>query len=149
MHRDILPATFSFRFRTRLRTRWSDEDNHGVLNNAVYLTLLEEARLAYFRQLELMQPGQRFPFVLARTDLGFLHPGHGGTNVVVELATTSLGNSSLTQLCRISQLEGSQVWAEAQTVLVSWDHEHGRTRPWSFEFRKSVLGYEGLDAQRA
>ena len=33
------------------RTRWCDEDNQNVLNNAVYMTLLEEARVAYFLQL--------------------------------------------------------------------------------------------------
>ena len=37
-----------------LRTRWSDEDNQDVLNNAVYMTLFEEARHGYFSALGLL-----------------------------------------------------------------------------------------------
>jgi len=39
----VVPPSEAIRFRARCRTRWSDEDSQGVLNNAVYLTLLEEA----------------------------------------------------------------------------------------------------------
>lgn len=38
----------SFRFQYKTRTLWKDEDAQRVLNNATYLTLFEEARLAYF-----------------------------------------------------------------------------------------------------
>ena len=39
-------------------TRWSDEDKQGVLNNAVYLTLFEEARLGFSRMAESLEEGR-------------------------------------------------------------------------------------------
>ena len=69
------------RFTARVRTRWSDEDNQGVLNNAVYLSLLEEARYQYCDHLGLIEPGNHFSFVLARTDIVFLAPGRGPAGV--------------------------------------------------------------------
>ena len=65
--------------RVRLRTRWCDEDNQAVLNNAVYMTLFEEGRRAYFEQLGLIEEN-RFPFLLAQTNVRFLRPGAGGVD---------------------------------------------------------------------
>ena len=39
-------------------TRWSDDDSQGVLNNAVYLTLFEEARHGFSRAAEVLIEGQ-------------------------------------------------------------------------------------------
>ena len=61
------------RFRCKARTRWSDEDNQNVLNNAVYMTLLEEGRHAYFERLGLLELNH-FPFVLAQTNIRFVAP---------------------------------------------------------------------------
>ena len=62
MHVPQVPDSSRVRFRCRARTRWSDEDNQNVLNNAVYMTLLEEARHAYFGKLGLLE-GWHFPFL--------------------------------------------------------------------------------------
>src|SRR4026207_151675 len=94
------PPSDSMRFRVRLRTRWSDEDNQRVLNNAVYLTLLEEARFAYFAALELLSENQ-FPFLLAQTNVLFVSPGIGGAEVDVEVSTVHLGEKSFTQAYRV------------------------------------------------
>ncbi|MEO0651193.1 MAG: acyl-CoA thioesterase, partial [Planctomycetota bacterium] len=115
-----LPPPATFRFLTHLVTRWVDEDNQAVLNNAVYLTLLEEARLRYFGGLELME-GARFPFVLAQCNLRFLRPGSGGTEVAVAVRTTHVGRSSLVQAYRLGP-SGEGPWAEAEALLVGWDN---------------------------
>ena len=39
MHVPQVPESSRIRFRTRSHTRWSDEDNQNVVNNAVYMTL--------------------------------------------------------------------------------------------------------------
>ncbi|MFT7486790.1 MAG: YbgC/YbaW family acyl-CoA thioester hydrolase, partial [Candidatus Paceibacteria bacterium] len=87
MELPVLPPSDSFRFRIRRRTRWSDEDNQDVVNNAVYMTLLEEARFQYFSDLGLVRDNQ-FSFVLMQTNIRFLHPGRGGQELEIELMTT-------------------------------------------------------------
>ena len=65
----FIPAGTVFRHRVTLPTRWSDEDNQKVLNNAIYLTLFEEARTDYFgpNTLNLLDPNTlTFPFVLLK-----------------------------------------------------------------------------------
>ena len=140
----LIPESAVFRFRTRLRTRWSDEDRNGVLNNAAYMTLLEEARHAYFSELGLLEEG-RFPFLLAQTRIQFLKPGRGAAEVIVELATTRLGGSSFHQVCRVTELEGSEVWCEAENVLVFWDELLRTSRPLTPEFRGAIERFERLE----
>lgn len=115
-----LPGDDAFEFRANRRTRWSDEDTQGVLNNAVFPTLFEEARLDWCRRLGLLD-GQHFPFVLAETRLRFLRPGRGGVPVAIELATTRLGRSSFEQAYRVRDSSTGELWCEGTAVLVFWD----------------------------
>lgn len=140
-----VPADELLRFRVRLRTRWSDEDNQRVLNNAVYLTLLEEARHAYFGGLGLLAANQ-FPFVLAQTNARFLAPGHGGVEVEVALATLALSRSSFVQAYRVLELERRLVLCEAEALLVAWDNARMQKAEIAPLFRSAVSAYEGLES---
>ena len=82
-----------YRFETEVPLRWVDVDSAGVVNNAVYLSMMEQARYAYFTHLGLMR-GHEVPFVLAQASVQWLRPGRMGMDVTVSAATTRLGNSS-------------------------------------------------------
>ena len=138
MERPEVPDSSRMTFRARVRTRWSDEDNQGVLNNAVYLTLFEEARHAYFGSLGFLRDN-RFPFLLSQTHLRFLRPGRGGEEVEVELATTRLGDSSFEQAYRVRTVAG-ETWAEARALLVVYDPATGKSRPMPADFRAALEG---------
>jgi acyl-CoA thioester hydrolase len=139
-----VPPSAAMRFTARCRTRWSDEDNQGVLNNAVYLSLLEEARWQYCEALGLMAPGNHFAFVLARTDIAFLAPGRGPAAVEVEVATTRLGGRSLAQAYRVRDAADGTVWVEAEAALVMWDTAARATAPMPESFREAIAAHEGL-----
>lgn len=141
MERPAVPASEAFAFVARLSTRWSDEDNQAVLNNAVYLTLLEEARHRYFGGLGLL-PENRFPFVLGQCNLRFLKPGVGGVEVLVWVKTERMGTSSIQQSYRIAPASApDEPWGEAEALLVVVD-EAGASAPISPAFRAAVEGLE-------
>jgi acyl-CoA thioesterase FadM len=140
-----LPSSDEMPFRALVRTRWSDEDTQGVLNNAAYLTLLEEARHRYFGELGLLE-GNHFPFVLAQTNVCFLAPGRGGVEVEVLLSTPVLGRTSFVQLYRVREPEGGRVLCEAEALLVGWDNGRREKAQLSARFREAVLGREGRPA---
>ena len=147
MEAPVLPPDSAFRFRVTLATRWSDEDNHSVLNNAVYMSLCEEARLAYFRRLGLLEDNQ-FPFLLGQTNIRFVRPGRGGRPVVVEAATTRIGNKSFDQAYRIRDEASGEVLAEAVATLVGFDGVAGRSVALSDSFRAAIASMEEADAAR-
>ena len=113
-------------------TRWSDDDSQGVLNNAVYLTLFEEARHGFSRAAEVLVDGA-FPFLLAQTNVRFVSPGRGGESVRVELSTVHVGTRSFRQAYRVRSAEG-EIWAEewprwCATTPTPWSRR--RSRPTS------------------
>ena len=132
-----VPPSDRMNFRVRLRTRWSDEDTQHVLNNAVYSTLFEEARFAYFTKLGLLEDNV-FPFLLAQTNVVFLAPGRGGREVEVEVATTHVGTTSCTQLYRVREVESGTVWCEAEARLVGYDGKNRCKAPLSSAFRAAI-----------
>jgi acyl-CoA thioesterase FadM len=142
MHTPQVPESARIRFRTRAATRWSDEDNQNVLNNAVYLTLLEEGRHAYFKKLGLLE-GRHFPFLLAQCNVRFLESGRGGVEVEIEVVTTQLGKSSFQQAYRVRE-SGGKTWCEAEAVCVTYDPRTHKSTPMSADFRAAIAQFEGL-----
>ena len=122
-------------------TRWSDDDRQGVLNNAVYLTLFEEARLGFTRMMDALRDGE-FPFLLAQTNVRFLRPGRGGQTVRVEVSTTEVGKSSFKQAYRVRP-EGGDPWAEAEAVLVCYDPKTMQSCPIPSELREALEALMG------
>lgn len=141
MESPSVPPSGEMRFCTRARTRWSDEDKESVLNNAVFLTLMEEARFDWGRRLGLLE-GERFPFVLHSALVRWILPGRGGAEVDVELRTVRLGRTSFQQAYRIREATTGEVWCEAEAVLVCWDPATGESRPLPDAFRRAIEAYE-------
>ncbi len=134
-----VPDSEALPFRAQLWTRWCDEDNQKVLNNAIYMTLFEEARHRYFGALGILEANQ-FPFLLAQTNVRFVAPGRGGVEVVVELGTTHVGTTSLTQCYRVRDAASGAIWCEAEARLVGWDGARGEKVAWSDAFRGALNG---------
>jgi acyl-CoA thioester hydrolase len=61
------PSQSPFTFSIPMTVRFGDLDALGHVNNAVYLTYIEAARLAYFAQLEVTDPA-RPSLMLARVE---------------------------------------------------------------------------------
>jgi acyl-CoA thioester hydrolase len=111
----------------RIEIRWRDVDAYGHVNNAVYLTYLEEARDAWVQQL-LGNVTETWDFVLARVAIDFrseLRQADGAVLVRCELA--SIGRSSVGTRERITKLDGT-VSATAESVIVPRDPATGRAR---------------------
>jgi len=138
-----VPADEEFRFRSRVFTRWSDEDLQGVLNNAVYATLCEEARYRYFEQLQLLEADRHFHFVLLQSNIRFIAPGKGASEVEIAVRTVHLGQRSFRQAYRIRESASGEIWAEAEAVLVLWDPVTRSSAEIPAAFRTAVLSLEG------
>ena len=129
-----------YRFVHEEAVRWSDIDSCGVLNNAVYLTFLEQTRYAYFGRLELLE-GRRFPFVLAETSIRYLRPGLTGMVLAIAAGVTRLGRSSFEMDFEIRH--GDDVLATARATLVYVDAAM-KSRPLPATARTKIADFEGI-----
>jgi acyl-CoA thioester hydrolase len=114
----------------QIEIRWRDMDNFGHVNNAVYLTYLEEARDEWIAEA-LGDSGSVWDFVLARVAIDFRRELRQDDDVVmVSVVPVRVGNASVTTREEVRTREG-ELAAEAAAVLVARDPATGRSRPMS------------------
>jgi len=101
------------------RVRFRDCDPMGHVNNAVYSTYLEQARIGVLGGLD--------PFILARVEIDFRAELRAGEEVEVASRCSRVGTKSF-DLEHVIRADG-RVVAEAKSVLVGYDYEAGQSVP--------------------
>ena len=108
--------------------RWRDVDNYGHVNNAVYLTYLEEVRDEWLERA-LGDAGDAWGYVTARVAIDFRRElTQDDDALLVRTRLVRIGTSSLTFREEIVSLAG-WVAADAESVVVARDSDTGRSRP--------------------
>lgn len=132
----------AFRFATTLDVRWRDLDALNHVNNAVYFSYLEQARVHYMRNLGIMP---RIPsgvgFILAEASCQFHSPLRLGERVTVRARVSELGNSSFVFVYRIEGDDG-RLAASARSVQVCYDYGSEQPVPLPDAWRRAIVGYE-------
>lgn len=136
-------ATMFYRFEADVPLRWVDVDSAGVVNNAVFLSLMEQGRFAYFEHLGLLTDHQ-VPFVVAETTIKFLKPGRFGMATRIAARVTRIGDRSCQMDYEVRA--GDDVLAKATAALVFVDAAL-RPTPVPAPFRAAVAQFEELDTQ--
>lgn len=129
------------RFSYHCPLRWSDLDAYGHINNARFLTLYEEARVAMIfvgaREAGVMSFEEGV--VVARHEVDYLRPVDYGDPVRIELWIDDLKPSRFTVAYEL--YDGDLLASRAKSVLVPYDivkqrprrlspAEQGYLKPW-------------------
>lgn len=115
-------------FTHRIEVRFRDCDPMGHVNNAVYLTYLEQARLAQWRSLwgfgerPAGNAGASVPgVILARAEMDYRLPARYGDELDVRIGLAAVGRTSFTYEYEIVDAAGRLV-ASARSVQVMYDY---------------------------
>jgi acyl-CoA thioester hydrolase len=121
----------------RIRIRWRDMGAYGHVNNAVYLTYLEECRDAWVH--EVLGPlTETWDFVLARVEIDYRRElTQADGEVVVTRRPARIGRSSIETREEIRRTDGVLA-ARASAVIVPRDPSTGRSRPLREEERAAL-----------
>jgi len=121
-------------FERAVPLRWRDFDAQGHVNHAVYLTLLEIARDAYFTQV-FGAP----EYVIARVELDYrAEITQEVAEVSVHIEVENVGTTSLTTQETIVLPDGSPA-GKARVVSVLWNAAEHSSREISQAQRASLL----------
>jgi acyl-CoA thioester hydrolase len=116
--------------------RFSDLDGFGHVNNAVFSTYLEQARLAWFGRCDGEEPMPLRDVILARTEIDFRSPLGFGETVEIGVRPSRLGTKSFELEYELRA--GGRLVAEAKSVLVGYDYESGRSVEVSERWRRRL-----------
>lgn len=117
------------RFKGSIYVRWADLDQFGHVNNANYLTFIQEVRADFIwysriaRGIEPIIPDM----VVAKAELDYLIPIYdSGFNLDVEIWVSKIGNASFDLSYELRSDKG--LHARAKTVQVAVDLETKKSR---------------------
>ncbi len=133
------------RFRHNAPVRWSDLDAYGHVNNARFLTLYEEARVAMFfigareHGLGSFEEG----IVIARHEIDYLRPVDYGEPVRIEMWVSQLRAASFTVSYELFDAE--VLASRASSICVPFNLAEGHPRRLSAAERDFLAPYVEVD----
>jgi acyl-CoA thioester hydrolase len=118
------------------RVRFRDLDPMGHVNNAVFLTYLEQARIAFFAEAGAATGLEDMNMVVARVEIDFKAPVRLGQEVEVSVRASRFGTKSFDLEYEL-HVEGELV-AEAKSVQVAYDYDRRQPIPVPAEWREKL-----------
>ena len=114
----------------KCQVRWGDLDAFMHVNNAAYLTYIQEARVdftVYSRQRANLQP-VLIEMVVAHADIDYINPIYdAGIEIDIAVWVSKIGTSSFVLQYELSK-DGT-IYAKAKTVQVTVSMETKTSRP--------------------
>jgi acyl-CoA thioester hydrolase len=135
-----------FHFYHLIEVRYGDIDPQGHVNNAKFLTYMEQARIFYLKQLKLWEGGSflNLGVILADLQITFRKPIQFGDAVRVGVRISHVGTKSMTSEYRLEDSRDATEFASGSSVLVAYDYHKMRSMPIPEDWRKSIMQFEGL-----
>ena len=123
-------------FVHREPVRFRDLDPMGHVNNAVFLTYIESARVAFLEHLGAATTLEEMAIIVARVEIDFRAPVRLGDEIEVTARASRFGDKSF-DLDHEVRVDG-RIVAEAKTVLVTYDYSTREAVPIPDEWREKL-----------
>lgn len=130
------------RHTAKVHVRWDDLDAFGHINNAKYLTYVQEARadFTWFARQAAGKTPLLFDMVVARAEVDYIEPIYdGGMNIDCQIWITRIGNASFEMAYEI--IHKGVIRARVKTTQVAVSVETKRSRPLTDEEREFLAEY--------
>jgi acyl-CoA thioester hydrolase len=123
--------------RARIQVRFSDLDILGHVNNAIYFSYLEMARVHYFRELLGADwDWKKYGVVLVKNSIDYHMPVLLHNRIEIEVACTQMGNKSFELNYSVFSEAGKH--ATGKSVQVCYDALRQQTIEIPMEMRLSL-----------
>ena len=126
-----------------VEVRFRDMDSMGHVNNAVYFTYFENARIAYWRAVPGIRSRRNLDYILARAECDFKSPTTLEDDLCCHVRVAFFGRSSFAFDYLLRDERTGRVVAEGRTVQVMYDYTVRRSRPLDPEVKKAIEEFEG------
>lgn len=132
-----------FLFHSPIHIRWADIDALQHVNNAVYLSYFEQARIDYFREVVLWD-WDKIGMILASNTVNYHKPLFPRDKAAVWMRTARIGNKSFEMEYLVIRMKGEQeeILTSAKAVLVAYDYRNDLTIPLPEAYRAAIIAFE-------
>jgi len=121
----------------KIQVRFADLDTMGHVNNTVYLSYFEYARVHYFNELlGLDWDWRKFGVLVARNEINYFKPVLLNHVPQIEILIESIGTKSFTLAYEVTV--NGEVVTTGKSVLVCFDATTNQSIPVSDEWRTAL-----------
>ena len=128
--------------RFPIATRYSDYDTKGHVNNAVYFTYFESARVSAMKEhLARTMTGRDAidpPLIVSAASIRYVSQARIGEPLEIEISVGEIRTKGFSFHYRIVDARDERLIAEGDTVQVAYDYEARRTMPIPPEMRAGL-----------
>jgi acyl-CoA thioester hydrolase len=128
----------SYPYTLPLRVSFRDLDALGHVNNAVYLTYFEHARVGYGLQLVGGATPTDLAFIVAEATVTYLKPAYYDDQLEVGVRVSEIGTKSFVMEYSVRRAATNQQLARGRTVQVWYSYGAQRSEPVPASFREAV-----------
>jgi acyl-CoA thioester hydrolase len=134
-----------FRFKMKLDIRWSDMDEMRHVNNAVYLTYFEQARVYYFHEA-CEWNWKEIGAILANAHVDYLKPVVFPNPTSVYVRTSRLGTKSFEIHYLITSVVNGveELTTTGHSTMVMFDYKTNKSVAMPDSMRARLIDYEIL-----
>ena len=133
-----------FRFVHAQEVTFRDLDVFGHVNNAVYLTYIENARLGYLREVLGVESLEDLLVILAKVRIDFRSRASLGEVLEIGARVSRIGTKSFDVDHEVRGPDARLV-AVASTTLVTFDYRGDTTMPVPDLWRERIQSFEAKD----
>jgi acyl-CoA thioester hydrolase len=126
-----------------IEVRFRDLDSMGHVNNAVYFTYFENARIAYWRAVPGVRSRRSLNYILARAECDFRSPATLEDDLCCHVRVASFGRSSFSFEYLLRDESAGRVVAEGRSVQVMFDYATRRAEPLDPDVKAAIMTFEG------
>ncbi|HEV8360790.1 MAG TPA: thioesterase family protein [Candidatus Thermoplasmatota archaeon] len=119
-----------------IKVPWRDIDVAGHLNNAIYFSYMETARVEAFLRVTGGSKPQEIYFIVARAACDFHSPVYMHETLLVKVWPTRVGTTSFTFKYEMTEKTSGRAVATGETVQVMYDYAKRSKKPIPPELRK-------------
>ena len=132
-----------FKHSIEITPRFGDVDMLGHVNNAKYITYVEEARIQYARDI-LGWDGvpSHLGMIVARVAIDYLLPLYAGQPIRMFTRCTRLGGKSFDVSHMMIRLQDDAVASTTETTLVAYDVTAEKSKLIPDDFRQNIIAFE-------
>ena len=109
------------------KTRWKDMDLFGHVNNAVFLTYIEDARIMYFKRWNVTE--KKRSLIVASIKIDYLRQIVHPSDLIVGQKISRIGNSSFDIQSAIFLNNDPKPAANSVVSCVCFDYEQNKSVP--------------------
>jgi acyl-CoA thioester hydrolase len=138
-------AMSKFKTNYPIEVRFSDLDPLWHVNNARFISFIEQARHRYLYDTGLYD-GKDFwslPLIVGDVHCRYRNPIQLGDAVTVSIGVTRIAEKTITMEYDMTGANGTPLYATAETIMVGYDYQSKTSMPIPDEIRKKLEDYEG------